>query len=114
VATEVGGDSAAELFFTLAIDLDIGAIFLRQIAGSDPCSLHVSIQDRAGTHVPTDDPRLPANLRLLPLPPYRPELDPVERLGGLIKARVCNRLHPSLARLGRHIEAVVRGWLRPG
>jgi transposase len=56
---------------------------------------------------------LPANLRLLPLPPYSPELNPVERLGSLIKAQVCNRLYHTLARLERHIEAVTKQCLRP-
>ena len=71
------------------------------------------IQDQAGFHLPTDAPRLPANLRLLPLPPYCPELNPVERLGSLIKAQVCNRLYPTLARIERHIEAVAKQCLQP-
>lgn len=112
-AMEVDGRNAAELLFTPAIDQDTHALFLRQIAESDPEALHVVIQDRAGFHLPVDDSRLPPNLRLLPLPPYCPELNPVERLGGLIKARVCNRLYPTLARLERHIEAVAKDCLRP-
>ncbi len=71
------------------------------------------IADQAGFHLPLNDSRLPANLRLLPLPPYSPELNPVERLGSLIKAQVCNRLYPTLARSERHIEAVTRQCLRP-
>jgi transposase len=112
-AMEVDGDNAAELLFTPAIDQDTHALFLRQIAVSDPDALHVVIQDQAGFHLPTDDLRLPPNLRLLPLPPYCPELNPVERLGSLIKARVCNRLYPTLTRLERHIEAVAKDCLRP-
>jgi transposase len=112
-AMEVDGDNAAELLFTPAIDRDTHALFLRQIAQSDPDALHVIIQDQAGFHLPTNDPRLPPNLRLLPLPPYCPELNPVERLGGLIKAQVCNRLYPTLARLERHIEAVAKACLQP-
>lgn len=112
-AMEVDGDNAAELLFTPAIDQGTHAIFLRQIAVSDPEALHVVIQDQAGFHLPVDDPRLPPNLRLLPLPPYCPELNPVERLGGLIKAQVCNRLYPTLARLERHIEAAAKRCLRP-
>lgn len=112
-AMEVDGDNAAELLFTPAIDRDTHALFLRQIAEADPEALHVIIQDQAGFHLPTDDPRLPANLRLLPLPPYCPELNPVERLGSLIKAQVCNRLYPTLARIERHIEAVAKQCLQP-
>lgn len=112
-AMEVDGDNAAELLFTPAIDRDTHALFLRQIAEADPEALHVIIQDQAGFHLPTDDARLPANLRLLPLPPYCPELNPVERLGSLIKAQVCNRLYPTLARVERHIEAVAKQCLHP-
>lgn len=112
-AMEVDGDNAAELLFTPAIDQGTHAIFLQQIADSDPEALHIVIQDQAGFHLPVQDPRLPANLRLLPLPPYCPELNPVERLGGLIKAQVCNRLYPTLDRLERHIEAVAKHCLRP-
>ena len=68
-ALEVDGAHASELLFTPAIDRDIHALFLQQIADSDPTALHVVIQDQAGFHLPPGDARLPANLRLLPLPP---------------------------------------------
>lgn len=112
-ALEVDGANASELLFTPAIDRDIHALFLQQIADSDPLALHVIIADQAGFHLPTDDPRLPANLRLLPLPPYCPELNPVERYGGLIKAAVANRLYPNLRRLEDHIIAATRPWSTP-
>jgi transposase len=112
-ALEVDGAQASELLFTPAIDRDIHALFLRQIAASDPAALHVVIQDQAGFHLPTDDPRLPANLRLLPLPPYGPELNPVERFGGLLKAQVSNRLYLSLRKLEDHLFAASRAWTQP-
>jgi hypothetical protein len=95
---------------TPAIDQRPHVIFLRQIADSNPEVLHIVIEDQAGFLLPIHDPSLPANLRLLPLPPYCPELNPVERLGGLIKAEVCNRLYSTL---DRHIEAVAKRCLRP-
>ena len=112
-ALEVDGENRVELLFTPAIDRDIHAIFLRQIADSDPQALHVVIADQAGFHLPTDDARIPANLRLLPLPPYSPELNPVERFGGLLKARVTNRLYPSLRKLEDHLFAASREWTPP-
>lgn len=112
-ALEVDGAHAVELLFTPAIDRDIHALFLQQIADSDPQALHVVIADQAGFHLPTDDARLPSNLRLLPLPPYCPELNPVERFGGLVKAVTTNRLYPSLRRLEDHIAAAVRPWSTP-
>jgi transposase len=111
-ALEVDGAHACELLFTPAIDQDIHALFLTQIAATDPAALHVVIQDQAGFHLPVADVRLPANLRLLPLPPYSPELNPVERFGGLLKAAVANRLYPNLRKLEDHLAAA-RPWAAP-
>lgn len=112
-ALEVDGAHASELLFTPAIDRDIHALFLKQIADSDRAALHIVIQDQAGFHLPEADPRLPANLRLLPLPPYCPELNPVERFGGLLKAQVRNRLYPNLRKLEDHLAAAARRWTSP-
>jgi transposase len=112
-ALEVDGAHATQLLFTPAIDRDIHALFLKQIAEADPQSLHVVIADQAGFHLPVDDARVPANVRLLPLPPYCPELNPVERFGGLIKAAVANRLYPNLRKLEDHLAAAARPWSTP-
>jgi hypothetical protein len=48
---------------------------------------------------------VPDNLRLLPLPPYSPELHPVEKLGDLLKDRICNQLFDKLETLERAILA---------
>lgn len=112
-ALEVDGAHAVELLFTPAIDRDIHALFLQQIADSDPQALHVVIADQAGFHLPSNDARLPRNLRLLPLPPYSPELNPVERFGGLLKAAVANRLYPTLRKLEDHLAAAALRWSTP-
>lgn len=112
-ALEVDGDHRVELLFTPAIDQDIHTLFLQQIAAAEPKALHVVIADQAGFHLSPTDPRVPANLRLLPLPPYSPELNPVERFGGLLKARVANRLYPTLRKLEDHLFAASREWTPP-
>jgi transposase len=112
-ALEVDGKNACELLFTPEINQDWHQKFLEQIGQSDPDSLHVVIADQAGFHFEPTDPRVPANLKLLPLPPYSPELNPVERFGGLIKAQVSNRLYGSLKKLEGHIEAICRVWGQP-
>lgn len=108
-ALEVDGDNRVELLFTPAIDQDIHATFLRQIGQSDPAARHIIIQDQAGFHLKADDPRLPANVRLLPLPPYSPELNPVEKLGDLVKDAICNRLFTAL----RPLEDAILAELEP-
>jgi transposase len=113
-ALEVDGEHRSELLFTPHIDQDIHGIFLRQIGESDPQSLHVVIADEAGFHLKDNDGRIPENMRMVRLPPYSPELNPVERFGGLIKAAVGNRLYPTIEKLEAHIEAVARQWCAPG
>ena len=108
-ALEVDGQKKVELLFTPAIDQDIHATFLRQIADSDPTAWHVIIADQAGFHLQADDTRLPANIRLLPLPPYSPELNPVEKLGDLVKDAICNQLFTAL----RPLEDAILAELEP-
>lgn len=112
-ALEVDGAHACELLLTPVIDRDVHALFLQQIAATDPAALHVVIADQAGFHLPAGDARIPANLRLLPLPPYCPELNPVERFGGLLKAAVANRLYLNLRKLEDHLIAAARPWSTP-
>ena len=112
-ALEVDGANDCQLLFTPLIDRDVHAIFLEQIGAVAPDAIHVVIADQAGFHLPEGDPRIPANIRLLRLPPYCPELNPVERFGGLLKAAVGNRLYSTLPRLERHLEAAARLWSRP-
>jgi transposase len=104
-AMEVDGDNRMELFFTPSVDQDTHALFLRQIGETDPQARHIVIADQAGFHLQPDDARVPANLRLLPLPPYCPELNPVEKLGDLVKDRICNQLFDKLETLERAILA---------
>jgi len=65
----------------------------------------VFIVDQAGFHLSEADPSMSQNLRLPPLPPYCPELNPAECFGGLIKAALTNRLYPNLRKLEDHIAA---------
>ena len=109
-ALEVDGANRLELLFTPCIDQDVHTLFLQQLGATEPAALHIVIQDQAGFHLPPTDPRLPPNVRLLPLPPYSPELNPVEKLGDLVKDRICNRLYPSLRRLEDHLLAALRPW----
>jgi transposase len=112
-ALEIDGAHNVELLFTPAINQDIHALFLRQISECDPDALHVVIMDQAGFHLREGDQRLPANIRLLPLPPYCPELNPVEGFGRLLKAPTANRLYRSLRRLENHLIAVAKEWTAP-
>ena len=73
--------------------------FLEQIAAHDPAAMHVVIQDGAGFHLPENDPRLPENVRVITLPAYRPELNPVEKLWDHLKDAICNRIFATVEEL---------------
>jgi transposase len=86
---------------------------LKQIAESDPDSLHVIVMDQAGFHMKQEDGRIPVNIRVLPLPLYCPELNPAEWFARVVKAPTVNRIYGSLEKLENHLIAVARGWSEP-
>ncbi len=54
-------------------------------------------------------PAVPARIQLVPLPPDRPELNPVEAIGDVIKDRIANTLRKTLDDL----EAAIGEELKP-
>lgn len=104
------GVGLARTEFLLAEELDQphSLAFYRQLGASDPAAVHVLLQDGAGFHLRDGDVRLPANVRLVTLPPYSPELNPVEGLWDQLKDTLCNRVFATLADL----EAALVGELR--
>ena len=67
---------------TAAMDL-----FLAELARAVPAGAHAAlVLDGAGWHV-GEDLAVPANLTLVPLPPYSPELNPVERVWLYLRER---------------------------
>jgi len=86
----------AQFRFMPSVNLDFSRDFLRQIACSDPAAEHVVIQDQAGFHPRAGDAGLPERIHLLPLPPYSPELNPIEGLWDQVQDVTGNRRHESL------------------
>ena len=95
-ALEVDGEQAAQFLFLPSVSLELSRLFLEHLAASDPEAEHVVIWDNAGFHPRPEDPDLPERIHLLPLPPYRPELNPVEAIGDVVKDRIANRLWEDL------------------
>lgn len=82
--------------------------FLDQLAATVPTGTHVVlVWDGAGYHV-AKALRVPANLTVVKLPSYSPELNPVERLWLYLRQHHwSNRVYPDLAAVE---EAAVSGW----
>ena len=100
---------ASEFRFMPSVSREFSHGFLAQIAQSDPQAEHVVIWDQAGFHPQPGADGLPARIHLLPLPPYSPELNPVEGLWDQLQDRTCNRRHADLDEL----EATLTEALRP-
>jgi hypothetical protein len=79
----VGG--AAEFLHLPTVNLECNALFLEHLRQSDPGAEHVVIADQAGFHLKPKDPRLPAGVHIVELPPYSPELNPCEQLWDVIR-----------------------------
>ena len=63
-----------------AVSTTAMSLLLAELGRALPPGTHAAlVLDRAGWHL-SDDLVVPANLTLLPLPPYSPELNPVERI----------------------------------
>ena len=104
----------AQFRFMPSVNLDFSRDFLRQIAASDPAAEHVVIQDQAGFHPRAGDAGLPDRIHLLPLPPYSPELNPIEGLWDQVQDVTCNRRHESLDALEETLTAALRPfWETP-
>ena len=88
-------------------------LFLKRIAESDTEALHVVVMDQAGFHIKQDDGQVPTNIRVLPLPPYCPELNPAECFGRAVKVPMTNRIYQNLEQLKDHLIAVARRWSEP-
>lgn len=107
-AVEVVAGSA-EFAFLPSVSLELSRGFLRQLADSDAQAEHVVIYDQAGFHPRAGDPQLPARIHLLPLPPYSPELNPVEGLWDQVQDVTCNQHFTGLD----HLEEALTSALRP-
>lgn len=108
-ALEVDGQNRMELLFAPRVGKDVSNLFLQQLADKDPGALHLVVWDQAGFHPRDGEEGVPANVRLLPLPAYSPELNPVEKLGDMVKDAIANRLFAELPAL----EAAILTELEP-
>jgi len=107
-ALEVDGEHAAEFWCLPTVSLELSYWFLERLAARDPEAEHVVIWDRAGFHPQPHLHALPARVHVIALPPYSPELNPVEAIGDLIKDRIANTLWPTLTALEQALSEELR------
>jgi transposase len=98
-----------EFLYSSTVDLEYSGRFLQQVGAREPGATHVVIWDGAGFHPQDGAEGLPDNVRLLPFPPYSPELNPIEGLWDQLKDYLCNKVFASL----RAVEKAMTNFLRP-
>lgn len=108
-ALEIDGQYGAQALFSSSVNLETSGKFLEQIQQSDPAAQHVVIWDQAGFHPRAGHVVIPTGLQVLSLPPYSPELNPVEKIGAFIKDAVCNQVWHTM----EAIEAAISAELQP-
>jgi transposase len=83
-------------------------IFLNEVAARHPRDRIVMVLDGAGWHQ-SQSLQLPPNLRLLTLPPYSPELNPVEHLWDDLREKSFhNRVFQTIDALEDHLCEALR------
>ena len=95
-----------------ALDVDCFSVFLAEFAKSYAETLNVVVLDGAPAHA-GHALAVPENVALVFLPPYCPELNPVERLWLALKKRLdvfCQRIRTQLEALREHVAEHVRAF----
>jgi transposase len=83
-------------------------IFLDEIAGRYPNEKLVMVLDKAGWHL-SNNLKVPKNMRLLSLPPYSPELNPMENIWDELREKSFhNRVFESLDQMEDHLLSALR------
>jgi transposase len=84
-------------------------LFVNAFAEAFPDSLNLLLLDNSGAHT-SQQLTLPANMRLVFLPPYCPELNPIERVWRDLKDALAWLQFPHLDAQQDYIAAHLRGY----
>jgi transposase len=103
-------DGEAHFCQIYGVNLEWDRSYLENLAATDPGAVHVIIRDQAGFHLRDGDARLPADVRIIDLPPYSPELNPCEQLRDLVKDRIGNRVFKAIEELREAIKPLLAEW----
>lgn len=90
------GDGVMESLILPWVNAETMSLFLATVSERHPEEFILMVLDGAGWHIAADLV-VPPNMRLLFLPPYSPELNPVEHLWDHLREKhFANRLFPSM------------------
>lgn len=107
-------EGRSEFLYTPTVNLHLSGEFLRQISKSEPDAEHVVVWDGAGFHQKKQLEGLPENIHLIALPPYSPELNPIEQLWDQVAVNYANRVYETLEEIEKDISEALRPfWTNP-
>ena len=92
-----------------ALNSSLFQLFLEQLAATAPAHFHLLVLDNGAFHK-ARSLRLPPNVGLLFLPPYAPELNPIERLWRDLKDWLAPRQPTSLDALSTFLTTRLRHY----
>lgn len=96
---------------TPTVNLQWTEAFLEQIKKQYPDHEHIVVWDGAGFHPDSDEHEcIPQGIHTIMLPPYSPELNPIEKLWDLIQDHTANKLWPTIQRLDQVVASLLREW----
>ena len=98
-----------QVLYTPTVSLTWTQVFLEQLVQTEPEAWHILIWDQAGYHHNSGEDGVPEQLHLFPLPPYCPELNPIEGLWDQVKDRLANEIWETL----ELAEAAITEVLKP-
>ena len=83
-------------------------IFLNEVASRYPHEKLVMVLDNAGWHL-GKRLKIPKNMRLLPLPPYSPELNPMENIWDALREKSFhNRVFEGIDQMEQHLLSALQ------
>ena len=86
-------------------------IYLDEFSKAYADSFNVMLLDRGKFHR-AKSLKIPHNIALVFLPPYSPELNPIERLWEAIKAEIANELYPTMEALVEKVASVLNSYTK--
>lgn len=113
---------------TPSVSLEWTEAFLLEIRKAYPDHEHVVVWDGAGFHPRSSEhEKVPDGVHVVALPPYSPELNPIEKLWDCVQDFTSNKLWPSIERLDQVVGEILcdyrddprsvislfgKGWIR--
>jgi len=92
-----------------ALDTACFQVFLDEFSKAYEDSFNILLLDRGSFHT-SKGLRIPCNVAFILLPPYSPELSPIERVWESVKDEIANEIHADIDSLKDRVASVICGY----